>query len=55
MQEFNGMNQGAKDKQKSQIPLRTSSKVTARERLQKSIKLKMTLKQGMEFSFPLVI
>tara|TARA_A100001011_G_scaffold212414_2_gene220645 strand:+ start:4309 stop:5442 length:1134 start_codon:yes stop_codon:yes gene_type:complete len=34
------------------IPLRTSSKVTARERLAEVNKVEIDIKQGMEFSFP---
>ena len=35
-----------------QIPLRTSSKVTARERIAEVEKVEGDIKQGMEFSFP---
>ena len=35
-----------------QVPLRTSSKVTARERLSEINKVEKDIKQGMEFSFP---
>ena len=34
------------------IPLRTSSKVTARERIAEVNKVEDDIKQGMEFSFP---
>ena len=39
-------------KREKQVPLRTSSKVTARERLAEVNKVENDIKQGMEFSFP---
>ena len=39
-------------KKEKQIPLRTSSKVTARERIAEVEKVEDDIKQGMEFSFP---
>ena len=51
MQEFYGMNHGYKATEKS-VPLRTSSKVTARERIAEVNKVEDDIKQGMEFSFP---
>ena len=41
-----------KRKREKQIPLRTSSKVTARERIAEVNKVEDDIKQGMEFSFP---
>jgi len=39
-------------KREKQVPLRTSSKVTARERIAEVNKVEDDIKQGMEFSFP---
>ena len=39
-------------KKEKQVPLRTKSKVTARERLAEVNKVEDDIKQGMEFSFP---
>ena len=39
-------------KKEKQVPLRTKSKVTARERLAEVNKVDDDIKQGMEFSFP---
>ena len=39
-------------KREKQVPLRTSSKVTARERLAEVNKVENDIKQGMDFSFP---
>ena len=41
-----------KRKKEKQIPLRTSSKVTARERIAEVNKVEDDIKPGMEFSFP---
>ena len=41
-----------KRKREKQIPLRTSSKVTARERMAEVNKVEDDIKQGMDFSFP---
>ena len=42
----------AKRQTEEQVPLRTKSKVTARERLSEINKVENDIKQGMEFSFP---
>ena len=43
---------GAKWQKIKEIPLKTKSKVTARERLAEVNKVEIDIKQGMEFSFP---
>jgi len=43
---------GMKWQKMKEIPLKTKSKVTARERLAEVNKVEIDIKQGMEFSFP---
>ena len=43
---------GAPKQTEKGVPLRTSSKVTARERIAEVNKVEDDIKQGMEFSFP---